>query len=196
MDEQKLLDNARKLPASEQLSHKNWKVRQQLYDTIKEACTRASSTEDADISQYGALRPSCSHQLAHLVSLPASTGNLFAKAVADSNAAAQDRALEALGAYLAIADECTAATCAAGCFSQPILFSCTPPRVADTCCHHIVGKALKGRASTVKLSSDVFITLVELEQQAPVVVRFRSCVTAHNMFATPCRAGGTHQGAR
>lgn len=59
VDEQKLLDNARKLPASEQLSHKNWKVRQQLYDTIKDVCTRAESTDDAQVSQFGALRPSC-----------------------------------------------------------------------------------------------------------------------------------------
>lgn len=44
-------------------------------------------------------------------------------------------------------------------------------RVAEACCHHIVSKALKGRASTVKLSSDVFVSLVELEQQATVVVR-------------------------
>ncbi len=54
VDEKKLLDNARKLPPSEQLAHKNWKVRQQLYDDIKDACGRASSTDDGDVAGYGA----------------------------------------------------------------------------------------------------------------------------------------------
>lgn len=56
--------------------------------------------------------------------------------------------------------------------------SVNPPvtrRVAADCCSPIVSKALKQRASTVAKATEVFMLLVELDQQAVVVVRGR-CV--------------------
>ncbi|KAK9795603.1 hypothetical protein WJX73_007429 [Symbiochloris irregularis] len=78
-DETKVLEAAKKLPLSEQVVHKNWKVRSQAYDGIKATCESAMGSEDAALAEFGPV---------------------FAKAVGDTNANAVDKALDALQAYL------------------------------------------------------------------------------------------------
>lgn len=56
-DERKVLDAARQLPLPERGAHKNWKVRNELYEEVKEACGKASGPEDASLDVYGEQHP-------------------------------------------------------------------------------------------------------------------------------------------
>ena len=52
-DEGKVLEAAKKLPLGEQTQHKNWKVRSQAFEGIKQTCDRALGNEDPAISEFG-----------------------------------------------------------------------------------------------------------------------------------------------
>ena len=52
-DDQKVLEAAKKLPLSEQTQHKNWKVRSQAFDAIKQTCDRALGDEDPALAEFG-----------------------------------------------------------------------------------------------------------------------------------------------
>jgi alpha-N-acetylglucosamine transferase len=52
-DEQKVLADARKLPYSERVAHKNWKVRSEAYESIASTCSRAFSENDECFYEFG-----------------------------------------------------------------------------------------------------------------------------------------------
>ena len=52
-DESKLLEAAKKLPLNEQTTHKNWKVRSQAFDSIKQTCDRALGDQDTVLAEFG-----------------------------------------------------------------------------------------------------------------------------------------------
>ena len=52
-DEQKLLEAAKKLPLSEQAQHKNWKVRSQAFESVKETCDSALGSDDPVLAELG-----------------------------------------------------------------------------------------------------------------------------------------------
>jgi hypothetical protein len=91
-----------------------------------------------------------------------STAGLFAKATTDGNAAALDKALEALQAFLEKAPESMAG------------------RFAGTVSNNIVKKTCGARPSTAAKGIDCLMGLVELEQGEKVLVRqLLSCHHVH-----------------
>ena len=52
-EEDVALAEARKLPLAERVSHKNWKVRGEAYDSIASACGRAFDSDG--VTEYGEL---------------------------------------------------------------------------------------------------------------------------------------------
>ena len=52
-DEKTLLEQARKLPLEERVEHKNWKVRSEALEYIREECGRARSAEAPIFSEAG-----------------------------------------------------------------------------------------------------------------------------------------------
>ncbi|GAX77872.1 hypothetical protein CEUSTIGMA_g5314.t1 [Chlamydomonas eustigma] len=129
-DEVKLLADAKILPMTERVAHSNWKVRNSAYEDIKLACQRVFSDSDPCLVEYG---------------------GLFTKAVGDSNAAAQDRALECLLVYLSKAADSHAV------------------KMAEKTSNAIVNKALNGRTSAVLKATDVLLAFIELEQGDKVI---------------------------
>lgn len=108
------LEQAAKLPFSERVAHKNWKVRSEAYADIRSACERAASADDLAIPDIGApVRASASTlrvgAYADARGPACRAATLLAKASSDSNAAALDKALDAVLAYLTCASETGAA---------------------------------------------------------------------------------------
>ncbi|KAK9814323.1 hypothetical protein WJX72_004049 [[Myrmecia] bisecta] len=124
-EEVKVLAEAKNLPFPERVAHKNWKVRAEAYDDIKAGCQRVFNAEDPVLTQFAPL---------------------FVKGVGDSNAAALDKALDALQTFLEKANEQLAA------------------KIAPPVCSALVSKVLKQRPGTVKRAGDVFLGFMELEQ--------------------------------
>jgi cytoskeleton-associated protein 5 len=85
---------------------------------------------------------------------------VFPKASADGNAAALDKALEALQAFLEKASDAAAS------------------RIAGTVCSNIVSKSLGSRPSTVAKGNDCLAAFVEVEQAAKVTVRLLQALLA------------------
>lgn len=122
-EDEKLLKEAKKLPWEDRLSHKNWKVRNDgnidlaaLLETIKDP-------KDPRLREFGLF---------------------FRKTVADSNAPVQEKALDALIAYLRAADA-------------------DAGRYAKEICDAVVAKCLTGRPKTIEKAQTVFLFWVELE---------------------------------
>lgn len=122
-EDEKLLKEAKKLPWEDRLSHKNWKVRNDgnidlaaLLETIKDP-------KDPRLREFGLF---------------------FRKTVADSNAPVQEKALDALIAYLRAADA-------------------DAGRYAKEICDAVVAKCLTGRPKTIEKAQTVFLLWVELE---------------------------------
>ncbi|GMH42322.1 hypothetical protein BSKO_10241 [Bryopsis sp. KO-2023] len=90
-DDSKLLEDAKKLPMSQRVEHKNWKVRVAAYEDIKSTCSKVMGDDDPVLSEYG---------------------RLLAKSVVDMNAPALDKALEA---YLEFLSKCSVAAAASIC---------------------------------------------------------------------------------
>ncbi|KAG6581503.1 Protein MOR1, partial [Cucurbita argyrosperma subsp. sororia] len=82
-EEEKLLKEAKKLPWEDRLSHKNWKVRSEANIDLAAVCDSITDPKDSRLREFGPL---------------------FRKTVADSNAPVQEKALDALIAYLRAAD--------------------------------------------------------------------------------------------
>ncbi|KAI3709296.1 hypothetical protein L2E82_39056 [Cichorium intybus] len=122
-EEEKLLKNAKKLPWEDRLLHKNWKVRNDANIDLAALCDSITDPKD--------------HRIREL-------GRFFKKTVADSNAPVQDKALDALIAYLKAADS-------------------DAGRYAKEVCDAIVAKCLTGRPKTVEKAQMVFMLWVELE---------------------------------
>jgi cytoskeleton-associated protein 5 len=78
---------------------------------------------------------------------------VFTKASADGNAAALDKALEALQAFLEKASDAAAS------------------RIAGTVCSNIVAKSLGARPSTVAKGNDCLAAFVDAEQAEKATVR-------------------------
>ncbi|GAB4826923.1 Protein MICROTUBULE ORGANIZATION 1 [Ancistrocladus abbreviatus] len=122
-EEEKLLKEAKKLPWEDRLLHKNWKVRNDANVDLAAVCDSISDPKDPRLREFGPF---------------------FKKTVADSNAPVQEKALDALIAYLKAADA------DAGRYSKEI-------------CDAIVAKCLTGRPKTVEKAQMVFMLWVELE---------------------------------
>jgi hypothetical protein len=52
-DEKQVLEAARRLPLEERVEHKNWKVRSEALDHIKEQCSRARSSQEEIFAEAG-----------------------------------------------------------------------------------------------------------------------------------------------
>ncbi|XP_050254215.1 protein MOR1-like isoform X2 [Quercus robur] len=82
-EEEKLLKEAKKLPWEDRLLHKNWKVRNEANIDLAALCDSIADPKDSRLRDFGLL---------------------FKKTVADSNAPVQEKALDALIAFLRAAD--------------------------------------------------------------------------------------------
>ncbi|KAF7820177.1 protein MOR1 [Senna tora] len=122
-EEEKLLKEAKKLPWEDRLFHKNWKVRNEANIDLAALCDSISDPKDSRIREFG---------------------HFFKKTVADSNAPVQEKALDALIAYLRAADA------DAGRFAKEV-------------CDAVVAKCLTGRPKTVEKAQAIFMLWVELE---------------------------------
>jgi len=91
---------------------------------------------------------------------------VFPKASAEGNAAALDKALEALAAWLDKASETAAA------------------RIAHSTCSNIVSKALGARPSTAAKGTDCLAAFIVAEQSEKATVSF-SCQTVHSASTQP-----------
>ncbi|KAK6932524.1 CLASP N-terminal domain [Dillenia turbinata] len=122
-EDEKLLKEAKKLPWEDRLLHKNWKVRNDANIDLASICDSITDPKDPRLREFGPF---------------------FKKSVADSNAPVQEKALDALIAFLRAADA------EAG-------------RYAKEVCDAIVVKCLTGRPKTVEKSQMAFMLWVELE---------------------------------
>ncbi|XP_058079545.1 protein MOR1-like [Magnolia sinica] len=122
-EDEKLLKEAKKLPWEERLLHKNWKVRSDANIDLAALCESISDPKDPRLRDFGPL---------------------FRKTVADSNAPVQEKALDALIAFLRAADA-------------------DAGRYAKEVCDVIVAKCLTGRPKTVEKAQASFLLWVELE---------------------------------
>ncbi|KAL0442796.1 UNVERIFIED_CONTAM: protein MOR1 [Sesamum latifolium] len=122
-EDEKLLKEAKKLPWEDRLTHKNWKVRNDANIDLAAVCDSISDPKDPRLREFGPF---------------------FRKTVADSNAPVQEKALDALIAYLKAADA-------------------DAGRYAKEVCDAIVAKCLTGRPKTVEKAQMVFMLWVELE---------------------------------
>ncbi|XP_057833318.2 protein MOR1-like isoform X1 [Cryptomeria japonica] len=122
-EDEKLLKEAKKWPWEDRLFHKNWKVRNDGNIDLAAACDAITDPKDPRLREFG---------------------SFFKKTVADSNAPVQEKALDALIAYLRAVDA------DAGRYSKEI-------------CDAIVAKCLTGRPKTIEKAQNVFLLWVELE---------------------------------
>lgn len=122
-EEEKLLKEAKKLPWEDRLSHKNWKVRNEANIDLASLCDSITDPKDPRIREFG---------------------HFFKKTVSDSNAPVQEKALDALIAYLRAADA-------------------DASRFGKEVCDAVVAKCLTGRPKTVEKAQAVFLLWVELE---------------------------------
>ncbi|KAG6392223.1 hypothetical protein SASPL_146436 [Salvia splendens] len=122
-EDEKLLKEAKKLPWEDRLSHKNWKVRNDANIDLAAVCDGITDPKDPRLREFGPF---------------------FRKAVADSNAPVQEKALDALIAFLKAADA-------------------DAGRYAKEVCDAIVTKCLTGRPKTVEKAQISFMLWVELE---------------------------------
>ncbi|XVF23003.1 hypothetical protein REPUB_Repub13aG0000300 [Reevesia pubescens] len=122
-EEEKLLKEAKKLPWEDRLLHKNWKVRNEANVDLASLCDSITDPKDSRLREIAPL---------------------FKKTVADSNAPVQEKALDALIAFLKAADA-------------------DAGRYAKEVCDAIVAKCLTGRPKTVEKAQAAFMLWVELE---------------------------------
>ncbi|KAM0848085.1 hypothetical protein ACQ4PT_054595 [Festuca glaucescens] len=122
-EDEKLLKEAKKLPWDERLQHKNWKVRNDANIDLAALCHSITDPKDARLREFAPL---------------------FKKAVSDSNAPVQEKALDALLAFQRAADADVS-------------------RYAKEVCDAICAKCLTGRPKTVEKAQAAFLLWVELE---------------------------------
>ncbi|XP_057538805.1 protein MOR1-like isoform X2 [Amaranthus tricolor] len=122
-EDEKLLKEAKKLPWEDRLFHKNWKVRNDANIDLVSLFDSITDPKDARLREFG---------------------HYFKKSVSDSNAPVQEKALDALIAYLKAADADVG-------------------RYGKEVCDAIVAKCLTGRPKTVEKAQIVFMLWVELE---------------------------------
>ncbi|XP_068640507.1 protein MOR1-like isoform X2 [Aristolochia californica] len=122
-EDEKLLKEAKKLPWEERLLHKNWKVRNDANIDLAVLLDSITDPKDPRLRDFGPI---------------------FKKTVADSNAPVQEKALDALIAFLRAADA-------------------DAGRYAKEVCDAIVAKCLTGRPKTVEKAQSAFLLWVELE---------------------------------
>lgn len=122
-EDEKLLKEAKKLQWEDRLSHKNWKVRNDANIDLASLLETIKDPKDPRLREFGLF---------------------FRKTVADSNAPVQEKALDALIAYLRAADA-------------------DAGRYAKEICDAVVAKCLTGRPKTIEKAQTVFLLWVELE---------------------------------
>ncbi|KAB5521789.1 hypothetical protein DKX38_026108 [Salix brachista] len=122
-EEEKLLKEAKKLAWEDRLLHKNWKVRNEANIDLASLCNSISDPKDSRLREFAPL---------------------FRKTVVDSNAPVQEKALDALIAFLRAADA-------------------DAGRYAKEVCDAIVAKCLTGRPKTVEKAQAAFMLWLELE---------------------------------
>ncbi|KAJ8426688.1 hypothetical protein Cgig2_018779 [Carnegiea gigantea] len=122
-EDEKLLKEAKKLPWEDRLFHKNWKVRNDANIDLAALCGSISDPKDPRLREFG---------------------RFFKKTVADSNVPVQEKALDALIAFLKAADADVG-------------------RYAKEVCEAVVAKCLIRRPKTVEKAQMVLLLWVELE---------------------------------
>ncbi|KAG1675584.1 hypothetical protein FOA52_014172 [Chlamydomonas sp. UWO 241] len=129
-DDDAALSSARKLPMSDRVGHSSWKARSAAYDDIRSSCGSISGTDDPLLAEYA---------------------HMFAKAMGDSNAAATDKALDALVAFQGVAS------------TQHV------ERMSGPTCIAIINGCLNAKTSTTSKATEALLAFVELEQGAKVL---------------------------
>ncbi|KAG9155040.1 hypothetical protein Leryth_019560 [Lithospermum erythrorhizon] len=122
-EDEKLLKEAKKLGWEDRLTHKNWKVRNDANIDLAALFDSITDPKDSRLKEFG---------------------HYFKKSVADSNAPVQEKALDALIAYLKAADADVS-------------------RYAKEVCDAVVAKCLTGRPKTVEKAQAIFMLWIELE---------------------------------
>ncbi|CAO2823819.1 unnamed protein product [Amaranthus hypochondriacus] len=122
-EDEKLLKEAKKLPWEDRLFHKSWKVRNDANIDLVSLFDSITDPKDARLREFG---------------------HYFKKTVSDSNAPVQEKALDALIAYLKAADADVG-------------------RYGKEVCDAIAAKCLMGRTKTVEKAQIAFMLWVELE---------------------------------
>ncbi|KAL9274360.1 MOR1-like protein, partial [Drosera capensis] len=122
-EEEKLLKEAKKWPWEDRLFHKNWKVRNDANIDLAGVCDSITDPKDPRLRDFGPF---------------------LKKTLADANAPVQEKALDAVIAYLRAADA-------------------DAGRYAKEVCDTVVAKCLIGRPKTVEKAQMVFLLWVELE---------------------------------
>ncbi|GAQ86856.1 Armadillo repeat superfamily protein [Klebsormidium nitens] len=128
-NEEAILKDAKKLPLEDRLAHKHWKARVQALEDIAVTCDKATDPKDPKLREYGPL---------------------FKKALSDSNAAAQEKALDALIAFLKRTDT-------------------ESGRYAREVNTVLVSKCFTGRPKTIAKATEAIELFVELEASEAVV---------------------------
>lgn len=133
-EENTVIEEARRKPLAERVEHKLWKVRVEAFEYIKSSCTKIVAEDDQSLTEFGTYGSLIDRM--EVVDLGRSSapsfgagstgsvgmcfpdgavdnflGPLLAKATTDTNAAALDKALEAMCEYLQKAGENHAARC-------------------------------------------------------------------------------------
>ncbi|XP_030501209.2 protein MOR1 [Cannabis sativa] len=137
-EEEKLLKEAKKLPWEDRLFHKNWKVRNEANIDLASLCDSITDPKDARLREFG---------------------HFFRKTVVDSNAPVQEKALDALIAYLRAADA------DAGRYGKEV-------------CDAVVAKCLTGRPKTVEKAQAIFMLWIELEAVEPFLDAMEKAIKA------------------
>ncbi|GLC42611.1 hypothetical protein PLESTB_001118900 [Pleodorina starrii] len=135
------LAEAKKLPLTDRVAHANWKARVAAYEDISAACKEIYDDADPRLNEFAPL---------------------FPKAVSEPNAAAVDKALDALTAFLAKATEQHAS------------------RICERTCANIVAKCLSARTSTLTRALEALLLFIELEQAEKVTEALVSGLTNKN----------------
>ncbi|KAK4256515.1 hypothetical protein QN277_009365 [Acacia crassicarpa] len=146
-EEEKLLQEAKKLQWEERLFHKNWKVRNEANIDLAALCDSISDPKDPCIREFGEFLLGFPYLIS--ISDPKDPrirefGPFFEKTVAESNAPMQEKTLDALIAYLRAVDA-------------------DAGRYAKEVCDAIVAKCLTGRPKTVEKAQASFMLRIELE---------------------------------
>ncbi|PQM35786.1 hypothetical protein Pyn_40963 [Prunus yedoensis var. nudiflora] len=139
-EEEKLLKEAKKLPWDDRLFHKNWKVRNEANIDLAALCDSIADPKDPRLREFGKRYIFIAgHERSAFCIL-----SVFRKTLVDSNSPVQEKALDALVAFLRAADA------DAGRYGKEV-------------CDAIVAKCLTGRPKTVEKAQAAFMLWVELE---------------------------------
>ena len=155
-ERQRETTKAKEMRLEERFAHKNWKVRAEAYEAANEKALTSSMrhpSTHADTEMSPNDTGSAKHEEKEEEE---DVAPMLAKAMSDSNAPAQEKALELACTYLRLADDAFAAR-----YAKPMMKA-------------VVGKCFNGRIGTVNRATEAAMLLIELGASEEVVAAFLS----------------------